>query len=220
MRLFIINGSPKPGKNNTEVLLKNFARGFAETPGNEAEMFRMNHEEAYREAAQRFEGAEAVLIAFPLYSYAMPAGVKMFFEELEPLLGKCRGKKVGFLVQYGFAEAIHARPLEAYLGHLATILDCQYLGTIIKGGCDSLSKNEKANRKIQQGAYEIGKTFGATGGFDQKQLDTYAAPEVQKKQNRLLLGIVLKILNKIYWEASMKKNGVTREESFARPYGD
>lgn len=220
MRLFIINGSPKLAKNNTAVLLESFITGFKETEGNEVEIFRMNHEQAYRDAALRFEAAEAVLIAFPLYSYAMPAGVKTFMEELEPLLGKCHGKKVGFLVQYGFIEAVHARPLEMYLEHVSKLLCCDYLGTIIKGGCDGLSKSENGNKKIRVGVYEIGKTFGATKHFDKKQIDAYAAPEVQKKQNSFLLSIIIKIINKLYWEKSFKKNGVTYTESFAKPYGD
>ncbi|MCX7922565.1 MAG: NAD(P)H-dependent oxidoreductase [Clostridia bacterium] len=219
MKLLIINGSPKPGKNNTAVLLKRFIEGFKGTKGNEVEIFRMNNEQAYKEAAIRFETAEAVLLAFPLYSYAMPAGVKTFIEELEPLLGKCHGKKVGFLVQYGFIEAVHARALETYLEYISGMLCCDYLGTIIKGGCDGLTKSEKGNRKIRMGAYEIGKTFGATGCFNKKQLDDYSAPEVQKKQNSFLLSIIIKIINKVYWEKAFKKNGVTYEGSFAKPYG-
>ena len=220
MRLLIINGSPKLDKNNTAVLLKSFTEGFKETEGNDVEIFRMNHESAYKDAALRFETEDAVLIAFPLYSYAMPAGVKLFIEELEPLLGKCQGKKVGFLVQYGFVEGVHARPLERYLEHISKLLCCDYLGTIIKGGCDGLSKNENGNKKVRMGAYEIGKTLGATGRFNKQQIDAYAAPEKQKKQNRFLLSAVLKILNKVYWEKSFKKNGVTYKNSFDKPYGN
>jgi len=217
MKLLIINGSPKPGKNNTAVLLERFIEGFKETKGNEVEVFRMNDEQAYKDAVMRFKAAETILIAFPLYGYAMPAGVKTFIEELEPLLGKCHGKKVAFLVQYGF---IHARPLEVYLEYISKSLCCDYLGTIIKGGCDGLSKSENGNRKIRMGAYEIGKNFGATSCFNKKQLDDYSAPEIQKKQNSFLLGILIKIANKFYWEKAFKKNGVTYERSFAKPYGN
>ncbi len=220
MRLLIINGSPKPGKNNTAILLESFMQGFKETAGNEVDVYRMNNERAYKDAAQHFAAADNILIAFPLYSYAMPAGVKTLIEELEPLLGKCHGKKVGFLVQYGFLEAVHARPLEKYLEHITMLLGCDYLGTIIKGGCDGLAKNERGNKKIRMGAYEIGKTFGQIRCFDKNQLDAYAAPEVQKKQSVFLMKIIIKILNKIYWEKSFKKNGVTYEGSFAKPYGD
>lgn len=220
MKLSIFNGSPKFGINNTGVLLESFIEGFQETSDNEVEIIRMNNEQAYKDAAIRFKAAETVLIAFPLYSYAMPAGVKTFFEQLEPFLGKCTGKKVGFLVQYGFVEAIHARALEKYLEHLAKALNCDYLGTIIKGGCDGIAKNKKGAKKILMGAYEIGKTYGIKKGFNKQQLDEYSAPEVQKKQNAFVIKIVLKIINKLYWEKSFKKNGVTYESSFAKPYGN
>jgi multimeric flavodoxin WrbA len=220
MKLSIFNGSPKLGINNTAILLERFIEGFKETNDNEVEVIRMNYEQAYKDAAMRFEAAEAVLIAFPLYSYAMPAGVKTFIEQLEPLLGRCNGKKVGFLVQYGFIEAIHARALEKYLEHIAKALNCEYVGTIIKGGCDGLTKSKTGNKKILKGAYEIGKTFGATKEFNKQQLDEYSAPEVQKKQYTFLMRIVLKIMNKVYWERAFKKNGVTYESSFAKPYGN
>lgn len=220
MKLSLFNGSPRLGPNNTAILLESFIRGFQETEGNEVEIIRMNHEEAYKEAAVHFAETEAAIIAFPLYSYAMPAGVKTFIEELEPLLGKCRGKKLGFIVQYGFIEATHARGLEKYLEYTTKALDCDYLGTVIKGGCDGLIKNPKGNKKILTGAYEIGKSFGRTKVFDKQQINAYAQPELQKKQNAFILKIVIKILNKIYWEKAFKKNGVSYQESFAKPYGD
>lgn len=220
MKLSIFNGSPKLGVNNTAVLLEKFIEGFKETEGNEVEIIRMNNEQAYKDAASAFECAEAALIAFPLYTYAMPAGIKTFIEQLEPLLGKCSGKKIAFLVQYGFREAVHARALEKYLEHLSYSLGCEYMGTIIKGGCDGLIKGSPGNEKILAGAYDIGKTFGATGRFHKKQLDEYSAPEVEKKSNPLLMKIILKLINKLYWEKAFKKNGVTYEGSFAKPYGN
>jgi multimeric flavodoxin WrbA len=220
MKLLIINGSPKPGKNNTAILLEKFIEGFKQTKDNQVEMFRMNNEEGYKEAAELFKAAEAVLVAFPLYSYSMPAGVKTFIENLQPLRGECNGKKVAFLVQYGFLEAVHARPLERYLEHISNLLCCSYLGTIIKGGCDGLTKNAKGSKKTLTGIYEIGKVFGATGHLDKRQLDEYSAPETQKKQNKFLLRILMKILNKVYWEKSLEKNGVSYKQSFAKPYGD
>lgn len=219
MRLLIINGSPKLGKNNTAILLENFVEGFKETKGNEVDILRMNNEQACKKAISRFESAEMVLIGFPLYSYAMPAGVKSFIEGLEPLLGRCQGKKVGFLVQYGFIEAIHARPLELYLEHISKSLCCEYLGTIIKGGCDGLSKNKNRYKKFRKGIYEIGKSFGETGKFNKVQIDAYAAPETQKKHNSFLVSIALKIINKVFWEKSLKNNGLNCESSFAKPYG-
>jgi hypothetical protein len=44
--------------------------------------------------------------------------------------------------------------------------------------------------------------------------------QMVQKQYAFILKIVLKIINKLYWERAFKKNGVTYESSFAKPYGD
>ncbi|MBF0298697.1 MAG: NAD(P)H-dependent oxidoreductase [Oligoflexia bacterium] len=221
MKLLIINGSPKLGKNNTSILLDKFISGFNEKSDKTFQIYRMNTNETYQNAAKIFFEADNVLIAFPLYSYSMPAGVKLFIEALEPYIKKCHGKKVGFLIQYGFEEATHARPLEKYLASICKILECEYMGTIIRGGCDGLCRGQQIGRarKILQGIYEIGRDFGTSGKFDQDQLDHYSAPEIQKKMNPLLAKIIFWAINKFYWERAFKKNGVNLKESFAKPYG-
>ncbi|MBF0206233.1 MAG: NAD(P)H-dependent oxidoreductase [Oligoflexia bacterium] len=220
MKLLIINGSPKLGINNTSILLDKFILGFKENPDNTFQICRMNTKETYQKAVNEFVDADNILIAFPLYTYSMPAGIKLFFESLEHYQKKCHGKKVAFLVQYGFVEATHARPLEKYLAFICKILECEYMGTIIKGGCDGLSRNQIGAKKILRGMYEIGKSFGACGKFDYDQLNHYSAPEVTKKMNRLLVKIMFWAINKFYWERAFKKNGISVKESFAKPYGE
>jgi len=83
-----------------------------------------------KDAVKLFKESDYILLAFPLYSYSMPAGVKEFIEELGPLCGGGVNKKIGFLVQFGFREAIHARALEKYLEKFTMLLKCEYLGTI------------------------------------------------------------------------------------------
>ncbi|WP_027400200.1 NAD(P)H-dependent oxidoreductase [Anaerovorax odorimutans] len=225
MKLLVINGSPKLGENNTEILLESFIEGFNLNKNNDVERVRMNTEETYKKAAEYFQGADNILIGFPLYSYSMPAGVKLFIEELEPLIGKCQDKKIGFLVQYGFVEAVHARPLEGYLKYITEKLSAKYIGTIIRGGCDGLTKNADKPRnkneiKFLEGAKEIGKYFGENGHFDKEQLKKYSEPETEKKHNIFILKILVKLLNKIYWQKQLKKNGISLKESFAKPLSD
>ncbi len=219
MKLLVINGSPKLGENNTGILLEKFIEGFLEEDGNSVETFRMNRKETYLLGAEKFNEAQNILIAFPLYSYSMPAGVKLFIEGLEPYLKKCSEKRVGFLVQYGFMEATHARPLEKYLKSLCVMLDCEYLGTIIRGGCDGLTKGKTPSKKILPEIYEIGKTLGIHGTFDSEQLLQYSAPEVQKKISPFIAKVIFWLINKLYWQRAMKKNGVSLKDSFAKPHG-
>ena len=218
MKLLVLNGSPKKGINNTGLILDRFISGFNAEAGNEVDLFRMNSASTYAEAVEKFRAADHVLVAFPLYSYSMPAGVKFFFEQLGSWCGKCQGKEIYFLVQYGFQEAIHARGLEKYLRHLCEILGVNYGGTIIKGGCDGLSRNPKSGKKILQGFFNIGRFLGAYGKLDSEELKRFSAPEVQKKMNPMLARVIFWLINKFYWEKSFKKNGVSLKQSFARPY--
>ncbi|HYH01570.1 MAG TPA: NAD(P)H-dependent oxidoreductase [Bacillota bacterium] len=219
MKLTIFNCSPKLGKNNTEVMVNQFATGFQSQAGNQVEVYKLNQMGSVTEAVEIFAKADNVLVALPLYYFAMPGGVKEFIEGLEPLAGECAGKRVAFLIQYGFQEAIHARPLEAYFVKLAQILNCDYLGTIIKGGCDGLSSGTGFNyKKILAGIYRIGETLGKNQKFDQSELDHFAQPELQQKKAAFLVKLILKLINKYYWGGKMKKNGLSIAESFARPY--
>lgn len=219
MKLTVFNGSPKPGPNNTQILIDNLSKGIKTVPGTEVEVFKLNRLPEGIQAAEIFAGAEAVVVAFPLYTFAMPGDVQLFFETLEPYKGKCHGKKLGFLVQYGFLEAIHARPLEKHLEKLAAMLGCDYIGTIIKGGCDSLTKSPEAKfKQFYEGMQAIGKTFAEKHAFDENQLKAYAQPETTKKYGQWFMKILVKFINYFYWGRMLKKNGVSIKESFARPY--
>jgi len=219
MKLTIFNCSPKPGKNNTNVLLEKFVDGFKQENKNEAYMYKLNQLETMDKALEVFDNAEAVMIALPLYCYSMPGGVKLFIEALEPLCGKCKGKKLMFLVQYGFREAIHARPLEKYFIKLSKILDCDYVGTIIKGGCDGLSIGRGPNNNdILNGIHNIGETFGKTFMLSKSELDGYSEPEVEEEQSISIMENIVSQANEYHWSAMLKNNGISIEESYAKPY--
>ncbi len=221
MKLTIFNGSPKLAANNTQIMVDSFIEGFKSIAGNEVRVHKLNKLTDMEAGAKIFEESEMVMIAFPLYTYAMPGGVKSFIEALEPLCGKCKKKKLLFLVQYGFREAIHARPLEKYNEQLADMLDCEYVGTIIKGGCDGLTaKKTYGAAGILKGIQKIGTAFGQDGQLDQQMLKAYAAPETEKKQAVVIMKVIMKMINKYYWGAMLKKNGVSLDESYARPYLD
>ncbi|HBB67385.1 MAG: hypothetical protein A2X28_07145 [Elusimicrobia bacterium GWA2_56_46] len=220
MHLTIFNGSQKTGITNTEILVAGFVDGFSAIPGNTYTAYKLNSFKDLTEAVALFKDSDHILLAFPLYNYSMPAVVKDFIERLEPLKGKCTGKKVGFLVQYGFPEAVHARPLEKYLEHLSSLLDCAYLGTIIKGGCDSLAKSSKSrNKHIIAGISMIGRAFGTDGMLDRHLLKNYSKPETQTLLSKLFMRVFVLLANRYYWGAVLRKNGV-EATSFARPYSD
>jgi len=222
MKLTTFNGSPKKGISNTEVIVNKFIEGFTETKGNTCNTYKLNNFKNLSEAVKILEKTEYILIAFPLYNYAMPSGVKKFIELFEPYCktNKLSDKKIGFLIQYGFPEAIHARGLEKYLEKLCQTLKIEYLGTIIKGGCNNVSDGNGPKsiiEKILEGIYLIGKNFGENKTFDKSILNKYAKPEKSNLLLKIIMRIMIKLINKHYWKAELEKNG-TLENSFARPY--
>lgn len=216
MKLTIFNCSPRKGKNNTGVLLKKFDEGFKKNSNNESEIYNLSFLKA-EETIELFENSKYILLAFPLYVYSMPAKVKEVIELLERFKGRFCNKKIGFIVQYGFPEDIHARPLEKYLEKLCVLLGCEYLGTVIKGGCDKLIRtSEISNKQILEGIYEIGKDFGETGKFNRKLLDKYAEYKLEDKSKEDLSHFI-EFVNENYWKAQLVENGVY-EESYSKPY--
>lgn len=221
MKLTVFNCSPKTGANNTQLLIDSLTDGLRAAGTQASEVHKLNRLDSVQQAVALFDAADAVLIAMPLYSYAMPGGVMELFEALEPLKGKCGGKKLGFMIQYGFREAIHARPLEKYLERLAAALGCDYMGTIVKGGCDALSRNPRqAFKAIYEGMEGIGRTLARLERFDPAELNAYAQPETSKPQTIWVMKIVMWLINRFYWGSILKNNGVTIAQSFTRPYAE
>ncbi|MCD6375041.1 MAG: NAD(P)H-dependent oxidoreductase [Caldisericaceae bacterium] len=219
MRLTVFNGSPRGEGSNTKILLEHFINGFMTTEGNIYELAYLSRVKESDNFVKLFREAEHVLLAFPLYTDCMPAIVKTFIESLEPLCGKKGNPDIGFIVQSGFPEAIHSRYVERYLEKLAARLGCRYKGTVIKGGVEGIqAKPARMTRKLFESFYQLGKTFGETGKFDEQIVRKLAKPE---KLSRFDLWI-LKLLDKVglansYWNTMLKGNNAF-EKRFDKPY--
>ena len=220
-RLTAFNGSPRGPQGNTPLMLEQFLKGFAANEGRSTELFHLNRLGDLERHREAFAAAESVLLGFPLYTDAMPGIVKAFIEALEPLRGRAGNPPLGFLVQSGFAEAIHSRHVERYLAKLAARLGCPYLGTLVKGGGGSTrSMPENMTRRLFTSLSEIGRTFGAAGQFDPAMLRALARPEhypvIQMPLLKLIYGL---LVNPLYWDSQLKANGVY-DQRFARPFSD
>jgi len=170
-----------------------------------------------------FQEAEQVLLAFPLYTDAMPAIVKTFIESLEPLCGKEGNPDIGFIVQSGFPEAIHSRYVERYLEKLATRLRCRYKGTVIRG-MGEIIRGEAIgavpgwmNKKLYKSFYELGKSLGKTGEFNEQIVRKLAKPERLTKFNFWVFKLLYNITSIIYWNKMLKENNAF-EKRFDKPY--
>ncbi len=219
MRLLVFNGSPRGKGSNTRVLLEHFLNGFMETPGNTHEIVYLNRVKKQNEFVKLFREADHVLLAFPLYTDAMPATVKTFIESLQPLCGLNKNKTIGFIVQSGFGEAIHSRYVERYLQKLATRLGCRYTGTIVRGGGEGIKEMPPImTRGLFTSFHELGSIFGETGIFDESVMRRLTKGERYSPLAKLLLTVMTAFgLTDSYWNRQLKKNGAY-EKRYDRPY--
>jgi hypothetical protein len=215
VKLTVVNGSPRGKGSNTTILLDHFLAGFAETPGNAHEAIYLIQESGRREAVAAFAAAEVVLLAFPLYTDAMPGIVKEFIESLAVYKGREGNAKLLFLVQSGFPEGSHTGQIIPYLAKLAARLGSPYGGTIRKGGVEGIqSQPEFMTRSLFNGFRRLGQGFGATSRLDEGLLRAMAGRE---RLPKLALVAASKISELLYWNPQLRKNGVF-EQRFARPY--
>lgn len=216
MRLTILNGSPRGKKSNSAVLLNHFTRGFLESPGNSMEtLYLINERPGFEKPKDAFFSAERILLAFPLYVDAMPGSVKEFIEKLEPCKGKRPDLRLMYLVQNGFPETCHNRPVQRYLEKLTRRLGCAYGGSIVKGGCEGLDVQPSfLVEKVFDLFYQIGISYGRTGLLDNDLLARLARPEHLSPEN---IAQVIPMVNVFLWDSLMDKNGA-KDRSFDRPY--
>jgi multimeric flavodoxin WrbA len=221
MRLTVLNGSPRGKTSNSRALLDHFLEGLLETDGNTCEVLYLNRVNSQDEFVQAYTEAEAVLMAFPLYTDAMPAMVKTFIESLAPLRGQPGNPPMGFIIHSGFNEPAHSRYLERYLEKLTRRLGSRYLGTIVRGGSEGIQlMPPMMTRKLFRTMRELGQVFGQTGTLDQSLVRSLAKHERFSWRGRLLLNVMVRLgITDSYWNGQLKKN-VAFERRFARPYAD
>ncbi|MDX2413926.1 MAG: NAD(P)H-dependent oxidoreductase, partial [Bacteroidales bacterium] len=137
MKLAIFNGSPRNKKSNSKILIEHFLSGYNKICSEPVPIHYLANCKQKEEQKEIFRNAEIVIIIFPLYTDCMPGIVKDFFERIAELK-LTPSKKIGYVVQSGFPEAIHSIYIERYVDKLTKRLKFEYLGTIIKGGVEGI----------------------------------------------------------------------------------
>lgn len=222
MKLTVFNGSPRAQASNTKILLEHFSRGYLESnPDFKVENIYLAQVNKKDEFVEMFEEASQVILAFPLYTDAMPGLVKRFIEDLEPFCGRENNPSIGFIVQSGFPEAIHSRYVEKYLEKLARRLGCPYVGTVIKGSVEGIQiQPPSMTRKLFESFYQLGLQYGKTKIFDPAIVRQLAGRERFTGMAKLLVRVIkLTGVMNIYWNKTLKKNHVYHLRD-AKPYQD
>lgn len=210
MQLTIINASPRKKGSNTSKVLKPFIDGFLSIDGNSVKTLYCSEIDNDADGKAIFSESEAILLAFPLYSYGLTPPASRWVKRIESFVGKANKTKLGFLCQYGFREACHARVLERQLKKMCETLSVEYLGMLIRGGCEGIKyRPDRFNKKLFSEFNKIGIRFGELKKFDEEQLLTFSAPEKANSGGAITLlasKIGIWAANKTFWRAKLKEN--------------
>ena len=218
MKLTVINGSPKGKRSNTKILTDAFLEGFLKNKENRSKEYFLNSSMDETEITRNFIHAEALLIAFPLYTDAMPGMLKEYFEILEISKRVNPGIKMGFIVQSGLPESYHSFFVARYLKKVSELFEANYLGTIIKGGVEGIQIRPGWMKKRTLNRFEkLGEIFGNIGQFDQNLIQKLSHP-VKLSRFRMFLFKIAKLINisNFYWNHQLKSNNAY-EKRFDRP---
>lgn len=219
MRLTVINGSPRGKGSNTTILMDAFLKGFMKKEGNHFEVFYLNKKYDEPTLQKNFLHSEAIIVAFPLYTDAMPGIVKEYFELLEPYKRVNPGLKLGYVVQSGFPESYQSFFIARYLKKITGYFEAEYLGTIIKGGVEGIQiKPNWMKRGILKKFEKLGYHFAHAEEFDRKLIEKLAKP-VHLPPFTLIIYRLMHLLrlSNFYWDMQLKKNQAF-EKRWDKPY--
>ena len=221
MKRLLLNGSPRGKESNSRLILSWVATGLAKSGIPEPPVIDIARLAERASHLQAFASADEVVFAFPLYTDSMPGVVKDFLEALATVdPAQLRGKRLAFIIQSGFPEAIHTEVLANYLARLCARMGFVHLGTIRKGGVEGIRIMPKSKiRKAEEIFARAGRELRSTGRFSDELIKTTAGRRSFGWMGRLVLrGLIRTGLVNFYWNMMLKKHG-----SFARrfdaPYG-
>lgn len=218
MKLVIFNGSPRNKKSNSKILIEHFLSGYNKICSDTVPIYYLANRKQKVEQMEIFRNAEIVLIIFPLYTDCMPGIVKDFFERIAELK-LTPSKKIGYVVQSGFPEAIHSIYIERYLEKLTKRLKCEYLGTIIKGGVEGIQMMPPFMTKKLFGRFEdLGEYFAKNMEFSADIQATLRKPLKMSPVSRFVFGLLSKTgLTNFYWNSNLKNNNAFSNR-FDKPF--
>ncbi len=220
MKRLLLNGSPRGKDGNSRKLLAWLAEGMAQVGIDTPPTLDLAPDPTRAALRQAFLEADEVVFAFPLYVDAMPAIVKAFLEDVASAApASLRGKRVAFVIQSGFPEAIHTEVLANYLARSCQRLGFVHLGTLRKGGIEAIRMMPpKSVAKVAARFRAAGKELGETGCFSSKLCAQLAGPRRFGAIGRTVVRfLAVSGLGNVYWNSNLKKHGAYARR-FDAPY--
>jgi len=220
MKLAVFNGSPRRKASNSKILMDQFLDGFRTISSEQFEVHYLIDIKKSIDHLKVFSQADYVIFILPLYTDSMPGIVKYFFEMLDKQTFKPE-KKLGFIVQSGFPETNHSIYLERYLRRFTARIQCQYLGTVIKGGVEGIQIKPPAwNRSLYNAFKNLGEYFAEYREFDPgivKRLGKHHHFGLFRRFMFAFFGFFG--LTNYYWNIRLKEHGAFSRR-FDTPYNN
>lgn len=218
MKLVIFNGSPRNKKSNSKILIEHFLSGYNKICSEQVPIHYLANRKQKEEQKEIFRKSDIVIVIFPLYTDCMPGIVKEFFESIVQL-ELTNSKKIGFIIQSGFPEAIHSIFVERYLKKLTKRIKCEYLGTIIKAGVEGIQIMPPFMTKKLFGRFEdLGEYFAKNEVFSAEIQARLRKPFKMSPMRRFIFRLFSKTgLTNFYWNSNLKRNNAFNKR-FDKPF--
>jgi len=218
MKLVIFSCSPRPEKaSNTAIIVESFKKGFSTETDQEVEVYFIYKRSEWDHYRNLFKENNEFIFALPLFVECVPGLLMEFLETLAPKTNNGEKPKIGFILNSGFEEACQLRTCEKYLETLPSYLNCEYSGTIIKGGMFALSLvADRKKAKMVQPFFDMGRIYAKERFFEKSSVTKFAAPERYSKFICFLIKLFTPV-SKIVWWFMARKFGATGKLDY-RPY--
>jgi len=219
MKFSIINGSPRGKSSNSRIILEKVLEGFNSVESSyifEDDYLKTSKDQ--QKIMHMFETSDILIIAFPLYTDAMPGIVKQLIEAID--ISKInKNLRLGFIVQSGFPESYHSEFVRNYLKKLCKRIKVEYIGTAIKGGVEGLKIQPKwMTQKYMSLFYQLGRQLAINWVFDVEIMEKLAQPRHLKGSRLFFTKVFIKLgMANFYWNSQLKQNKIF-DQRFAKPY--
>ena len=213
MKTLFLNGSPKGEMGNTQIFLNEITSQIVNEMFEIKSIVKQNPSDIVSYMAE----FDTVIIAMPLYIHAMPGIVKRIFEEMK--VNEVKGKKLGFIVQAGFAESETAKYLEQYLNIFCKRMNYTYMGMVIKPNAATVGMIPRfLSRKLFKQLRMLGVHYNQTGEFSDEIMKKIQHPyKLSNREIRIYNSRIVKKLNKVMWHKNLK-NSNAYSQRVDRPF--
>lgn len=172
MRVLWINVSPRQKKSNTHWIFEQMRSGMKNDEHSELFLYRKSD---FERAASMLSEFDWMIIGMPLYVDAMPS---KFLAWLETLEERNFPPKTAFLLQSGFPESAHSRPLANYCATLPERFGSNCAGVVIRGGMEArMIMPEKMLMKLAQNFSDLGARLSENESFSESDIGSISQCE-------------------------------------------